>query len=82
MSNDPCAAPLGRRTTSLLKYCFLCRMEALNQSGQHALHLVSLPRQSAKIFVRQEIEIMSKKYVILRFARGPHGLSAKNDKSP
>ncbi len=48
-------------------------MEALDQRGQHSLHLVNLPRQSAKILVRQEIEIMSKEYVIFRFARGSTG---------
>jgi hypothetical protein len=67
MSNEqnhftPAKSALG------LRYFPFFTMEALDQCSQHSLQLIGLTREPSKIVIAQQLEIMSKKYVILGFA--------------
>jgi hypothetical protein len=43
-------------------------MEALDQRSEHWLQLIGLTREPSKIVIAEQLEIVSKKYVILGFA--------------
>ena len=67
MSNEQNRSTPAKSVPGLRYFPFLT-MEALDQCSQHSLQLIGLTPEPSKIIIAQQLEIMSKKYVILGFA--------------